>query len=714
MRPPHAFGIGDVFRFPDAHDKQGKQSGWAVYYEYTTEEDIIGICVFGSWRGDPEKVVWSNKRPDHMTTHEKAEFNQRIEHAKAIVDAARKVQHDKAAQECADIWAGAAHFDATPYTLRKGIVPKGAKLHNNTSVLLPIFGPAGIMSLQYINQDGEKKFHTGGKVSGGYMVIEGEGDAAYVTEGWATACTIHEATGATVYVAYTAGNLSNTVAVAREEYRTIIAADDDRFTPGNPGMKAARSAADMHSCEVVCPSFKSETEGTDFNDMHAQMGIGAVSELLSTKPEVKPAPIAAPRSVSGVPPGALDTIYKYYNATSGNHQPGFAMQTALAITSVMCGRYFKTDEENRTTLYFLNVGKSSTGKEHAKSVIDKIFYETGMEHLLAGDGFTSAGAVMSLLMAKPRALTVIDEFGRYLEASGSVGNTGQREANTTLMEAISRPGGILRPKNYSTMTLKKDAADEMRDRYIYNPAMTLLGITTPVTFFDQIKLKSVLDGFLGRFIVSVSDEQRGPRKRTNMVEVPESLKDWVSKINARIKKNNVIEAAQTMPDVETIYFTDDAKAVQEEFELEMLDLQNSLEKVKLDALPGRANEFAMRMALICALSRDPETFEIEAADMQWSVNYMRASVNRLLAEVRDNVSETYVDASKKEILTAIRDTGARGVQWCDMQNKTPYSKYSQKDLKDALLSLVDAELIVSETKKTPGRGRPGVIYHAVG
>ena len=569
------------------------------------------------------------------------------------------------------------------------------------------------MSLQYISLDGEKKFHTGGKVSGGHMLIPGAGATTYVTEGWATACSIHEATGAPVYVAFTSGNLANVVAIAREQYRTIIAADDDRFTAGNPGMKAARAAADMHGCEVVCPSFKSETEGTDFNDMHAQMGIAAVAALLCAKPVVEAVPDTAPRAVSETPPGALETIYKYYNATSGNHQPGFAMQTALAIVSVMCARYFKTDEENRTTLYFLNVGKSSTGKEHAKSVIDKIFYETGMEHMLAGDGFTSAGAVMSLLMAKPRAFTVIDEFGRYLEASGSIGNTGQREANTTLMEAISRPGGILRPKNYSTMTLKKDAADEMRDRYIYNPAMTMLGITTPVTFFDQIKLKSVLDGFLGRFIVSVSDEQRDVRKRTNMVEVPESLKDWVSKINARIKKNNIIEAAQTMPDVETIYFTEAAKNVQEKFEREMLDLQNNLEKVKLDALPGRANEFAMRLSLICALSRDPETFEIEAADMQWSVNYIRASVNRLLAEVRDNVSETYVDASKKEILIAIRDTGERGVMWSEMQNKTPYSKYSQKDLKDALLSLVDAELIVSETKKTPGRGRPGVLYYAI-
>ena len=65
-----------------------------------------------------------------------------------------------------------------------------------------------LWSLQKILPDGEKKFLPGGKVDGCFHLFGKEPEKNLcVAEGYATAATIHEATGYAVAVAFNAGNL---------------------------------------------------------------------------------------------------------------------------------------------------------------------------------------------------------------------------------------------------------------------------------------------------------------------------------------------------------------------------------------------------------------------------------------------------------------------------------------------------------------------------
>ena len=156
------------------------------------------------------------------------------------------------------------------------------------------------------------------------------------------------------------------------------------------------------------------------------------------------------------PMGFMAEVVNYYNATSGNKQPLFAIQTALAIASVVCGRNFATNYENYSALYLLNVGKSATGKEHAKTVIDSIFSQANQYSLISGEGHTSAGAVLTALIAKPRHVVVIDEFSKHLQAAKKAGNSHLAEANSALMKAITSCHSTMRGKAYSQLTLAKE------------------------------------------------------------------------------------------------------------------------------------------------------------------------------------------------------------------------------------------------------------------
>lgn len=717
LKPPAAFPIGKVFRFQDAQDKSGKQSGWAVYYEYVSDDGIIGICVFGSYHGEPEKITWCNKLPSYMSPVESKEFNERIEHAKAQAEEQRKEEQEKTAAECQKIWDALPGLGETPYTRKKGIKAIGARTRNGV-IVLPVIYDGKITSLQYIAEDGSKKFHEGGRIKGGYMLLEGSGKTVYVTEGWATGCSINQIMDCPVYVCFNAGNIYSVCDYISKNVtgKIIIAADDDYNKTPNAGVTYAKKAAEAFDYDIKIPDFGAHpTRGTDFNDLHQLLGESFVKKQLKYVPpkvkrqeEVKQIRDA---DMPDIPPGAISDIVRFYNATSGNYQPGFALQTALAIVSNICGRYFITDQDNTTTLYFLNVGKSATGKEHCKKIVDRVFYACGLENRIAGDGFTSAAAVISLLLQKPCCITVIDEFGKYMEAAATTKGGMQKEANTALMEAISRPDGIMRPKSYSTMTIPKEQADAMRDRHVHAPSLTLLGLTTPSTFFDQIKLSSVLDGFLNRFLIYVSDAKREPRNPTAMMEVPQSIIDWSKAIQDEIGRLNTLEIAQEIPQRKRIYFSQMALDVQQEFEMKMIDLMNDLEPVRLEALPGRANEWAMRLSLCLALSRDPTTEQITKNDMLWSVDYMGKSIDRLLLEVKDNVSETYIEAGKKEVLLAIRGYNT-GITLSQMMKTPPFMKYGKRELEEYLSSLIEAELIETKQDRT-GRGRPTIKYRAL-
>ena len=86
-----------------------------------------------------------------------------------------------------------------------------------------------LRSLQKITPDGKKKFAKGCKASGMYAVIPGT-SPIIIAEGFATACSINEATGYRVAIAFSCGNLMSVAKQLREKYpdkQLIVAADSE-------------------------------------------------------------------------------------------------------------------------------------------------------------------------------------------------------------------------------------------------------------------------------------------------------------------------------------------------------------------------------------------------------------------------------------------------------------------------------------------------------
>lgn len=208
----------------------------------------------------------------------------------------KEASHAEAAQRARKLLAEAQPCADHEYLKRKGVQTcPGLKVATGGLLLVPVLGPDGqAQSVQTIGADGAKLFMTGGRMFGGYFAINGDEGLLWVCEGLATGLSLHEATGHTVLVAFTAGNLEAVARMAREKYperEIILAGDDDRQTDGNPGATKARAAALAVGGKLALPVFAKEGAGTDFNDLHQAEGLEAVKSQVdhAETPQAEPA-----------------------------------------------------------------------------------------------------------------------------------------------------------------------------------------------------------------------------------------------------------------------------------------------------------------------------------------------------------------------------------------------------------------------------------------
>src|SRR5690606_30298241 len=141
-------------------------------------------------------------------------------------------------------------------------------------LLVPLTCQGQLLNLQRIAPDGTKRFLKGGRIKGCYALLgtATPGGRLYLCEGWATGATLHAATGCAVACAMNAGNLLAAGWRLRRDFpasELVVAGDDDRLTPGNPGRRAATDAAAALGCGMVFPPWSGEEplSLTDFNDL---------------------------------------------------------------------------------------------------------------------------------------------------------------------------------------------------------------------------------------------------------------------------------------------------------------------------------------------------------------------------------------------------------------------------------------------------------------
>ncbi len=270
LKPPtEIIDDGKIHRF-SSNGKPQDAAGW-----YVLHGGRIPAGCFGDWR---KSVVssWCAKDKEQMDPRERVEQMRLVAQARKQRDILRAQQQRLAMSKAQYLWDTADRASINhPYLRNKQIPPFHARQRGDDLVLPIVNFDNEIHSLQFINQNGDKRLLLNGAKSGRFILVNGSLDnkGILICEGFATGATLAlDYPNKGVIAAIDAGNLKAVAVEARKRYpntNILICGDDDRLTEGNPGLTKAREAADASGAGFIIPEwpFDAPKALSDFNDL---------------------------------------------------------------------------------------------------------------------------------------------------------------------------------------------------------------------------------------------------------------------------------------------------------------------------------------------------------------------------------------------------------------------------------------------------------------
>lgn len=359
------------------------KSSWYIFFS-----DGIVAGAFGDWRED-SSYNWCQEI-DRELTAEELEYNRfRMEEAKKIRDAEKELAHNEAKIKAKSIWEESIPAVDHPYLIKKSVKAHGARVYKD-KLVLPLYNENGeLCSLQFIDADGGKLFMSGGQVKGCYFRIGKPNGNICIAEGFATAATIHQATGYAVIVAFSCGKMFDCAMFIRSKMTNaniIICADVDKDPKSTvqKSIEVCTKAAEAVNGVMLYPEDLPEGS-TDFNDMADVYGIDRVRKSI----------IKEVRTVNVI----LDSDIKYSSVDILRHvedshvikklalyiadktylPPSTVMLSGLAVfSSIACRKYsvsYEDKEKLPIGLYVVTEQPSGSGKSRCLKTFQKPFYE---------------------------------------------------------------------------------------------------------------------------------------------------------------------------------------------------------------------------------------------------------------------------------------------------------------------------------------------------
>lgn len=231
--------IGRMTRCRIEGDRERR--GWYMLHELqTTRGDLLIVGSFGIWHGNDNGAQKIELRKTELSAEQRDSLRRRLTEDRKRAEAQRREENHRAAQRAAATWAKCATSGECDYLARKGVRALGIRFAPSGAAVIPVMDTAGVVhGLQVIRTTAqakarhrpEKEFWPVGVAKKGHFHLIGMPTwCVLIAEGYATAASLHDATGLPVAVAFDANNIAPVAAALRKRYagaKILICADDD-------------------------------------------------------------------------------------------------------------------------------------------------------------------------------------------------------------------------------------------------------------------------------------------------------------------------------------------------------------------------------------------------------------------------------------------------------------------------------------------------------
>lgn len=386
------------------------------------------------------------------------------------------------------------------------------------------------------------------------------------------------------------------------------------------------------------------------------------------------------------PGGFVEEMMNFINDTAVCPQPMFALGAALTTAGLLYGQKVQGEDGQRTNIFTMAVGYTSSGKDHPLKTIARVLDECEASNLRLGQ-VTSDSAIEWALKRESRLCLLIDEAGHFFSGVSDPNAKGspQHAIKPALLELWSSAGG----RWVGKQRVPRDGK-ELPPLMIDNPHLCLYATTQPQILFDSMSKNDLRDGWLARNLFFISPSRPMPEPKM-MKPIPNTIRGEVL-----AWKRNEGDPIITIPS------DDEAKEVFKEFTLNIYRKMLFADKSgdETNYLYGKAAENAKRLALILAVSKHHERAVIGKEEAVFATTLVEYLISSMIEAVRKNVSETPDEKAKKQIAALVAAAGPKGLLKGELTRKTQALRRTLRD--EYIADLVDAGEILELTANTCG------------
>lgn len=323
------------------------------------------------------------------------------------------------------------------------------------------------------------------------------------------------------------------------------------------------------------------------------------------------------------PPGLVGKVAEYILSSAIRPVPEVALAAAIALCAGVCGRSYNISGTGLNQ-YIMLLAKTGRGKEGAATGIDNLIAGVRQnipmaDNFLGPAAFASGQALVKVLDSRPCFVSVLGEVGLTLQQICEPNAPGPLVMlKKVLLDIYAKSGHtkVLRSSVYSD--------SDKNTRLVQAPNVTILGESTPETFFSGLDASHITEGLIPRFTII---EYKGPRPLKNpnafhppSPELVQAFGELVT-IAVNTAQNHTCCPVSISPEAKMIFdrLNDEA--------------DKRINATALDAeveLWNRADLKAMKLAGLIAAGLNPHAPNVTASVAEWSVAVIRREIGDMM------------------------------------------------------------------------------------
>jgi len=345
------------------------------------------------------------------------------------------------------------------------------------------------------------------------------------------------------------------------------------------------------------------------------------------------------------PPGVVGDLASWFYSIAPRPVREVAITAAIGVMAGIYGRAYNINDTG-LNLYVVLVARSAIGKEAMISGIGKMMQSVitagapAIADFVDFSDFLSGKCLLTAIANHKTGsmLNVACEFGRKMRRMSVDRADGQISTLRTAMTNIyqkSSPGSVIGDVGYVGRRGKVPAVDGF--------AYSMIGETTPETFYESLSKSMIEDGFLSRFLVINYNGDRPSLNKNTRRPMPDDLCDAIIR-----GINNVTNRGPS--DITDVSVDEDAKIELDSFD-EMCDREINLTKneARRQAF-NRAHIKSLKLSALLAVADNPDRPVVNAMHAKWAVDLVRRDINAVMEKVGFVVDSGSGDESRAMVL----------------------------------------------------------------